>query len=1100
MTNKNKFKRGLLSGSTALSALAVVGGFAASAVVATPAFAQDYTTGVIVGAVQNPEGVAVTSGTATVVSNDQGFTRTVAIGTDGTFRVPSLPTGTYTVTITAPGFQTVADPNVAVAAGTSNTWVFTVGAAGATSTADAAGGSGSEIVVIGRAIRANDFAQTTTGLLVDVDELTQTVPVARNQTALILLAPGTTAGDTGFGNFASIGGATVAENSYYVNGLNTTDFRNFLGSSIVPFEFYESLDVQTGGYQAEFGRAMGGFVNATTERGTNEFRGGAILTYNPNVGANDAPNTYAAFNELDYRESGDATLFLSGPLIRDRVFFYGFYNPRFLRNEDTSISAQQRVVTTARTPFWGGKLDVILAEGHRLEGTLFSDKQTQRTDYYTTRGDITGVLGGSVANQGQSDYELNGGYLGRAINGFGGLNYIGTYTGAFTDWFTLSASYGKNKNRGTQTASPNVPFVQSQLTGATTTASGGAQSILGDQDTREIYRVDADLYLNNFLGDHHFRGGYDVENLTAVEDTRRTGTPKDGSDVSCSYVLQAARPYASCYLNQGTFRTKMSSYYLQDSWSLLDERLTLNLGIRNDNFKNRTVAGDVYFESKNNWGPRVGATFDVFGDRRTRLQAFWGRYYLPVATNTNLRLGGEELFYTQFLEYAPGTLASGWNDVGLPNSFPLDANGTPIFGPSARNNVSSGGAGGVPCPAVSPDAGEMCRTISSDGVLGPTDTLINADLQPSFSDEMILGLTHRMGDWTAGIQYINRRLGQTLDDVAIDAAVNAYCEREGIVGCDTVWTGFHQYVLTNPGTDMSVRLDGTRLCNGTVNATDPSLDPVDDERACDVVELSAEDLGYPKATRKYDSIQLSLNRRWDDVWSFNGSYTWTKLRGNYEGAVTTDENQADAGLTQDFDQPGFLEGRTGSLPNERRHQFKAYGAFQATPWMRVGLNAQLASPRSFSCFGNYVPEGGGYAFEADYGAASQWCTQSRFAGNPSRVSNGDGYLPAGTVSYLVPRGAAFKSDWLKQVDLGLAFVIPGLENSDFRIDVFNVFNWASKLDFQEFGDLDFAGANPRYGQVTGFQAPRSVRFTLGLRFGPGFHTEDEGEESVTQGR
>lgn len=354
MTNKNKFKRGILSGSTALSALAVVGGFAASAVVATPAFAQDYTTGVIVGSVRGPDGnTPVTSGTVTVVSNDQGFTRTTTVGADGSFRVPSLPTGTYTVTIAAPGFQTVADPTVAVAAGTSNTFVFTMGAGGVSSTADAAGGTGNEIVVIGRAVRANDFAQTTTGLLVDVDELTQTVPVARNQTALILLAPGTTAGDAGFGNFASIGGATVAENSYYVNGLNTTDFRNFLGSSIVPFEFYESLDVQTGGYQAEFGRALGGFVNATTERGTNDFRGGAILTYNPDVAANDSPNTFAQFNEADYRESGDATLFLSGPLIRDRIFFYGFYNPRFLRNEDTVIASQQRLVTTGRTPFWG---------------------------------------------------------------------------------------------------------------------------------------------------------------------------------------------------------------------------------------------------------------------------------------------------------------------------------------------------------------------------------------------------------------------------------------------------------------------------------------------------------------------------------------------------------------------------------------------------------------------------------------------------------------------------------------------------------------------------------------------------------------------------
>ena len=49
--------------------------------------------------------------------------------------------------------------------------------------------------------------------------------------------------------------------------------------------------------------------------------------------------------------------------------------------------------------------------------------------------------------------------------------------------------------------------------------------------------------------------------------------------------------------------------------------------------------------------------------------------------------------------------------------------------------------------------------------------------------------------------------------------------------------------------------------------------------------------------------------------------------------------------------------------------------------------------------------------------------------------------------------------------------------------MFNLFNWKSELDFNEFGDVSFGGANPDYRKVLGYQQPRSVRFTLALRYG-----------------
>src|SRR5690606_16567261 len=97
-----------------------------------------------------------------------------------------------------------------------------------------------------------------------------------------------------------------------------------------------------------------------------------------------------------------------------------------------------------------------------------------------------------------------------------------------------------------------------------------------------------------------------------------------------------------------------------------------------------------------------------------------------------------------------------------------------------------------------------------------------------------------------------------------------------------------------------------------------------------VVTLSAEDLRYPRPSRKYDAVTLEFVRPWDGRWSLEGSYTWSKSRGNSEGFVQSDFEQDDSGVTQDFDQPGFTEGAFGYLPNDRRHRIKLFGAYSIT--------------------------------------------------------------------------------------------------------------------------------------------------------------------------
>ena len=84
---------------------------------------------------------------------------------------------------------------------------------------------------------------------------------------------------------------SVAENAYYINGLNITNPDTYVGSARVPFYFYKNVDVQTGGYAAEFGRATGGVINATTKQGTNDAFIAAPRRLGTAVAREHSPNT-----------------------------------------------------------------------------------------------------------------------------------------------------------------------------------------------------------------------------------------------------------------------------------------------------------------------------------------------------------------------------------------------------------------------------------------------------------------------------------------------------------------------------------------------------------------------------------------------------------------------------------------------------------------------------------------------------------------------------------------------------------------------------------------------------------------------------------------
>lgn len=1047
----------------ALQALALLGaGTVAVGAFSSAAVAQDFTNVTASGRIVSTDGTAIPGATITIKSNEQGFERTVTADENGSYRIPQLPTGSYTFTVDAGGFESLVDGAVTLGTDSSANQFALV-------PIDATGG----IIVTAGRLQIVDFERNTTGSVIEIGELAQRVPVARDITSVVLLAPGTTQGDSAFGSLPNIAGASVAENAYFVNGLNITEFREGLGAVPIPFEFYKTVEVKNGGYAAEFGRATGGIINAVTKSGSNDFHAGVLVNFQPNALSSNARDTVFSENSRESGERINSTFYASGAIIKDRLFFYGLYEARNVKSTNTITSLRRQclpalgqpegnqVCTNANrlsdnfevvgsrfdrnstsSPFYAVKVDAIPIDGHRFEATYFNTTSTTNQDSFNYNTFNSTNAAFPALGNGIAGVAGPGTGTGRSVFGGGGENYIGRYTGQFTDWLTISAAYGKNKFRDTTGSSndalPNVFDTRSGQTLANPVAS-----ISLSNDTREFYRADADLRFE-LLGSHHIKFGYDREDLTTNTVNTRTGGANftyfnsgPGGDAS---VAAPNVDYVTgrVFINGGVFKSRNEAYYIQDSWSLLADRLSLNIGVRNDRFQNSNVAGAVYYKSGDNWSPRAGFSFDVFDDSSTKLYGSFGRYYLPVAANTNIRLAGAELDFERF------NVLNG-----------INPDGTPIIG-AAINTVP----GATACPT---GGGNNCR-INSDGVATPTESTVAKNLQSQSVDEYIIGAERKFGGgWSAGLYYTRTRLGAALEDAAIDAAVNAYCAAEGIANCSSTWSGFHQYVLVNPGAGATITLS----------------DPINGETTLRTVDFTAAELGLPKAKRNYDAVTFKFDRAFDGKWSLSGSYTWSKLFGNYEGSVKSDNGQTDAGLTTDFDQPGLTDGTLGLSPNHRRHNFKLFGSYQLTDWLTIGGNFSLTSPRKFGCIGR-IPASID-AFGQFYGAAGFYCNVDS-TGNVIT----DERVPVNVnspVATLTPRGSVFESSWQTQTNLSFVFKLPtDAFNADLRVDLFNIFNEDAALDFEERGTL--ANGRPRntYRQPTSYQAPRSVRLQLGLRF------------------
>jgi hypothetical protein len=929
-------------------------------------------------------GKAAAGSTVTAENVDTGAKRSVTASTDGSFRIGALPPGEYKVTLTE-GDKTVTK-DVSVAIG-SNALV------GASDVLEL-----EKFVVGGLSVNPIDFGNTET-VSVFNEKTLDLLPVARNPTAVALLAPGTTLGDTAFGNLASFGGASVSENAYFINGFNISNFRNGLDPAEIPFEFYNQFEVKTGGYSAEFGRSTGGVINASTKSGSNEYKAGANFYLQPDAGRENAPNSFftdaagvekpLVYNDADYWQEWQANVWASGPIWKNKIFFYGLYNARKIEREDAITNGTRMLQRSVDDPFYAAKIDITPFDGHRLEYTGFQDESRQVDNEYDYNYK-TGVVSGTPA--------VN--YYDR-----GGRTHIGKYTGVFFEKLQVSAMFGKSTQNRTDSGSEDAkPFIYDGRSGSLVYIQGNPNLLISQaSDEREATRLDAE-YPFELFGNHRLRAGFDREDNLSEDLSKYSGgiyyryyaVPGSGSingAVVPSPNVGVVR--SRVYENGGSFQVKSDAWYIEDNWSLMNDRLNLRIGLRNESFENLNGEGNTFIKIDGQKAPRLAASYDLRGDKKTKIFANYGRYHLPVASNTNVRLAGGELFTEEY-----HVLTS------------VNADGTPVLG------AKLGGT-----------------NVFSDGTVKDRRAIVDMDVKPMYQDEFIVGFQHALNkDFSVGARFTHRIIsGTAMDDMIVDHALTAWAQDHGFGGFDA--TGYHAYVLANPGRPIHMFWDFNE--NGTLEANEEAT-------------LSAELLGYPKASRMYYALELFAEKVWDGKWSASFSYTWSQSYGNYEGWVLSDNGQDDAGITILFDSPMATENTYGPLPNDRRHQLKVFGSYALTPELSIGTNILLSSGRPINKIG--------------------------WRNDPVRGSTSNDY-------FALPRGAMGTTDVVFNTNLSLVYRPKwSSDRLTFALDAFNIFNGKAVTEVVETYQNASGGTDYTYGKPSSWQRPRYFRLSANFEY------------------
>jgi hypothetical protein len=912
-------------------------------------------------------GVAVT---ITSAEGTAGFRRTVTTSSDGNVRVPQVPPGNYTITAAATSGFAESSARVAVELGKASQVNLEMGVKAATV----------DVTVTGTDAPPLDSTSSEISTSVSSEKI-DSLPKGNGFTSILKIIPGVRQ-EANAGNLGgiSIDGATNAENSFVIDGQEVTNYRNagINNNNNVPFGMIQEVQVKSSGFNAEFGGATGGVINVVTKGGNNTFRGDFGMQFEPSTlqgGNRPGLSRFTdgiSINSTDYVQNIEyitspksdyvrtlPSLNLSGPIVKDRVWFFGSYSPQLLDQNVTTQyysnnSAAKRITYGTQTrqykekqEYAFGRIDASPFSKLRLTGTYLWNPLIQEgaLPYGTIsfNGDVPNDI-----NQNCFDFQGTlGAYCGNEYTSRQGGRQNGnnvTFQAVYTPFNNFVGSF--RYSRGFLNEKLGNYFKVGGTTryiceaGNTSTViwspdacSNGTSDPVNDFSVKDVsirtnYEGDA-TFLFSGGGRHELKGGYahqTIFNDLLKNDTRRiyldygislsnngsaptqasaavcTLGPADGSGIRRPIIadgclLGYGRLYR--YNESGTGSNLNQAIYIQDKWQPF-RRLTLNLGVR---FEKEALPSFNEFDAPFSFGwgdkiaPRLGFAYDITGDGKTKIFGSFGKFYDRLKFKMAQGSFGGNFYRVDWFEILA-------NSGPFRNAFTI---------PSVLGNFTDpiGGA----CEATGFIGTGISRCQLDYRVASNTPGAdieeaggVDVDLKPYQQREFTFGLERQISrNYVLKGRYTNKKLLNTVEDAgAISAA------------------GSEIYITGNPGQGLHADF--------------------------------LQDFGYaePYATprRNYNAIEVQLDRRFANNYYFNVNYTYSRLRGNYSGLANSDESgRSDPGVNRSFDLPhiGFTakgESDYGPLATDRPHVVNAYGGY-VLDWKGTSNETEFGAVQTF---------------------------------------------------------------------------------------------------------------------------------------------------------
>ncbi|HEY7409937.1 MAG TPA: TonB-dependent receptor [Vicinamibacteria bacterium] len=594
--------------------------------------------GSLAGRVADPSGAGVPGASVTATASGTGFTRTVTTESDGVYRFAGLPVGTYDVTVKLQGFKTVEHRGVVVNVASAHTFDLTLEVA----TVEEAVTVTAEVPVV--------QSEPAIGAVVSQKEL-ENLPLNGRQFAnLGILAPGTTldynSDPTKPGQLTiALNGGIGRNVNYLVDGGDNTD--DTIGGALQNYsvESVQEFKIQTQQYKAEYGRSTGGVLTVVTKTGTNEFHGSGFGFFRDDrLNSITESEVQAGVEKSPYRRWQYGAS-LGGPIVRDKVHFFGSYEKTKRDNNytvDTEGLIPEQDGQTIPIPFndelVGGKVTANLTARQFLQVRFGYQKNT---DKYGASPQATPDSLGTLTNKYRS---LLVGHTTQVGNG--SLN-------------DFSFQYSRFENLiSADSQNPYIAYPSGVHTG---------QNINTPQNTFQTkYQFRDDFGFSKTLGGrrHDFKAG-----VNFVHEPSLGGSSDTGVDAPQFLLLEdrVGSPVTDITQNGGSslFSTPVNQYsvYVQDDFHV-SRNLVLNVGVRYDmwtgfDLDQRTNPiwqvlstqtqydeeylrdfqggqGGVLNNDRNNFGPRIGFSWDPKGDGKMFVRGGWGIYHDFPYTNATI--------------------------------------------------------------------------------------------------------------------------------------------------------------------------------------------------------------------------------------------------------------------------------------------------------------------------------------------------------------------------------------------------------------------------------------------------------------------------------